>query len=359
MQICSLSKLPGWLRAGCLAASCHCAPRAVPPGPSSPASGPCSPHTPPTTAPSAAAITAAATHVLHAFGTSAPQASALRHFLSTTAAAAPSTAAMQMWTAVLWHIAAEGRALAYARLTHTLTPILPPVGAHEPCATISLPLDHPGRTLVLAKMPVARTTKIRWSTPISSGFSLAVQTTPDSRVTADADAPPIGAFVRYQGTAPQRVRFALGIMPEVAHRPGDAAGAAVAAARVASNAAAVQRAFAADGGLRAAASSLRDSQLPILVRTKHVEFPPAKALGFRIFQGTPTINDLWNRCGCPSLSPAAPSRWSNATTGGTVHVLATRHRCHADMCQGGSSERLQCAAVHAALCCAVMHWGTC
>eukprot|EP00892_Ulva_mutabilis_P001276 jgi/Ulvmu1/11149/UM071_0033.1 len=295
LQMCFWARAPGWLRAGCLAASCHCAPQAAPPGPSSPSSGPSSPPAMPASSPSAATVTAAASHVLNAWGSSPEQAAALQRFLATTAAAAPTAAAVQMWTAALWHFAAERRALAYARITHALTPVLPPIGPHEPGIAIPLPLSHPGRSLVIAKMPIARWNKIRWSTPCPAGFALAAQSPDDNKQTQFTSAPPIGAFIRNQGSSTQRLRFALGIMPEPAHVGGGAAVAAAAAERVVGMVATVQRAFAAPGSLRDAVEGLWAGVLPVYFKARSSKFPPGKPLGFGRFPGHAQVHEMWNR----------------------------------------------------------------
>lgn len=315
--MCSLPLLPGWFRAGCLAACCHSAPAASPLGPSTPSSGPSSPNTDEPPTPSTAAVTAATTHVLHAWGPE--DAEALQHFLATTAAAASTASAVQLWTALLWHFAAEGRALAYARLTHTLTPILPPAVLHEPCTTITLPLGHSSRSLILSKMPVARSTKIRWSATGPSGFALAVQNTSEDRTADVADAPPVGAFIRNQSSAPQSLRFALGIMPEPTHVGGDTAAAAATAGRVVSTLAHLQRVFSTEGSLRAAVTELKGGPLPVFVKARHASFPPAKALGFKVYSGDPALMAAWKQC--------APAPDSPCTVPGARALSCMRGTC--------------------------------
>jgi hypothetical protein len=69
--------------------------------------------------------------------------------------------------------ATEERALQYAAVARLVSPLL--VDSHqEPCLAVEVPLPCCGRHLILARMPVSRRAKVRWSAEVL-GISLAVQ----------------------------------------------------------------------------------------------------------------------------------------------------------------------------------------
>lgn len=79
--------------------------------------------------------------------------------------------------------ATEERALQYASIAHAVHPLLADTHA-EPTPAVEVPLMCCGRHLVLARMPVSRRAKVRWSAEVL-GISLAVQVR-----AAPAQAPP-------------------------------------------------------------------------------------------------------------------------------------------------------------------------
>ena len=69
--------------------------------------------------------------------------------------------------------ATEERALQYASVARIAHPILSDSPA-EPFPAIEIPLSREGRHLVVARMPVSRRSKVRWSADVL-GLGLAVQ----------------------------------------------------------------------------------------------------------------------------------------------------------------------------------------
>lgn len=69
--------------------------------------------------------------------------------------------------------ATEERALQYASVARIAHPILSDSPA-DPFPAIQIPLSRPGRHLVVARMPVSRRSKVRWSAEVM-GLGLAVQ----------------------------------------------------------------------------------------------------------------------------------------------------------------------------------------
>lgn len=74
---------------------------------------------------------------------------------------------------IIVQAATEERALQYASVARIAHPILSDSSA-EPFPAIEIPLSREGRHLVVARMPVSRRSKVRWSSDVL-GLGLAVQ----------------------------------------------------------------------------------------------------------------------------------------------------------------------------------------